>query len=62
MLLMFCSYSVAGLILITRLRDLSQETEQEQRKRVTELEKDINGIEELRCKITVATNDALLIG
>ena len=61
MLLKFCSCSIVDLTLVTRLRDLSQETEQEQRKRVTELEKDINGVEELRCKIYVTINDALLI-
>lgn len=58
---MFCPCSIVRLSLVIRLRDLSQETEQEQRKRVTELEKDINGIEELRCEISVAANDGLLI-
>lgn len=34
----------------SRLRDLSQETEQEQRRRISEMEKDITGIDDLQCK------------
>jgi dynactin 1 len=33
-----------------RLRDLSQETEQEQRRKIAELEKDLAASEEMQCK------------
>lgn len=32
---------------------MSQETEQEQRKRIAELEKDFNGLDELQCTTQV---------
>ena len=32
-----------------RLRDMSQETEQEQRRRIAEMEKDIIGLDDLQC-------------
>jgi len=34
---------------VSSLRDMSQETEQDQRKRITEMEKDITGIDDLQC-------------
>jgi dynactin 1 len=34
---------------LLRLRDMSQETEQEQRRRIAEMEKDIVGVDELQC-------------
>lgn len=33
----------------TRLRDMSSETEQEQRRRISEMEKDLTGIDDLQC-------------
>lgn len=32
-----------------RLRDMTQETEQEQRRRIAEMEKDIIGLDDLQC-------------
>lgn len=32
-----------------RLRDMAQETEQDQRKRISELEKDVVGLSEMQC-------------
>ena len=37
------------LTLSLRLRDMSQETEQEQRRRISEMEKDIIGLDDLQC-------------
>lgn len=36
------------------LRDISQETEQEQRRRISEMEKDMVGVDDLQCKIPSA--------
>jgi dynactin 1 len=36
---------------LIKLRDLSQETEQEQRRRISKMEKDIVGIDELQCQL-----------
>jgi dynactin 1 len=38
---------------MVRLRDLSQETEQEQRRRIAELEKDVTGVDDLQCTHTL---------
>lgn len=36
-----------------RLRDMAQETEQDQRKRIAELEKDVVGLSELQCNYSI---------
>lgn len=43
---------------LRRLRDISQETEQEQRRRIAEMEKDVTSLDEIQCKWLII----LLIG
>ena len=46
---------------LIKLRDLSQETEQEQRRRISEMEKDIVGIDELQCQLPFSASLTTLI-
>ena len=46
---------------LIKLRDLSQETEQEQRRRISEMEKDIVGIDELQCQLPSSASLTMLI-
>jgi dynactin 1 len=46
---------------LIKLRDLSQETEQEQRRRISEMEKDIVGIDELQCQLPSSVSLTALI-
>jgi hypothetical protein len=42
-----------------RLRDLSQETEQDQRRKIAELEKDLAASEEMQCENRFAGTDTI---
>ena len=46
---------------LSKLRDLPQETEQEQRRRISEMEKDVVGIDELRCQLPFSVSLITLI-
>jgi len=46
---------------LIKLRDLSQETEQEQSRRISEMEKDIVGIDELQCQSPSSVSPTTLI-
>ena len=45
----FSTHTMDSLMFLFRLRDMSQETEQEQRRRISDMEKDIIGLDDLQC-------------
>lgn len=46
---------------LLRLRDMSQETEQDQHRWITEMEKDIVGLNELQCASPVLTSASIVL-